>query len=85
MSADVPNSSIQTKIPDIEDGEERAIMNITGVLVDLLIKMEPEVYRPYVVFERGRKVLYVQVLSALYGIFIVALLWYKQFKLDLEK
>ena len=41
MSADVPNAYIQTKIPDIEDGKERVIMKITGVIVNLLVKMAP--------------------------------------------
>ena len=58
-------------------------MNITGVIVDLLIKMAPEVYGPYVIFENGIKVLCVQVLRSLYVILIAALLWYKEFKLDI--
>ena len=85
MSEDLPNAFIQTKIPYIEDGEERVITKITGVLVDLLIEMVPEVYVPCVVFENGRKVLYVQILISLYGILISSLLWYNQFKLDIEK
>ena len=41
MSADVPNAFIQTKMIDIEDGEERVIMKITWVLVDLPVKTAP--------------------------------------------
>ena len=41
MSEDLPNAFIQTKIPYIEDGEERVIMKITGVLVDLMVEMAP--------------------------------------------
>ena len=55
------------------------------MLVVLLIEMATEVYRPYVVFENVRKVLYVQGLRALFRILIAGLLWYKQFKLDPEK
>jgi hypothetical protein len=69
----------------MKDGDEHVIMKITGVLVDLLVQMAPEVYGPYVVFENGRKVLYVQVLKALYGMLVASLLWYKQFRGDLEK
>ena len=36
MSADVPNAFIQTPMPERKDGEERVVMKITGVLVDLL-------------------------------------------------
>ena len=76
MTADVPNAFIQAHV---EPGEERVIMKITGVLVDLLVVMAPEVYGPYVVYENGNKVLYVPVLKALYSMLVVALLWYKKF------
>ena len=84
MTADVPNAFIQAQMP-IEEGKERVIMKITGVLVDLIVEMASEVYGPFVTFENGKKVLYVQVLRALYGMLIAALLWYKQFKSDLEQ
>ena len=85
MSNDVPNAFIQAWMPKQKDGEARVIMKITGVLVDYLVDIAPEVYGPYVVFENGRKVLYVQVLKALYGMLVAALLWYKKFRGDLEK
>ena len=84
LSADIPNAFIQTLMPEVKDGEERVIMKITGVLVDLLVEIAPEVYGPFVVFENGHKVLYVQVIRALYGMLVAALLWYRQFKGDLE-
>ena len=84
MSADIPNAFIQTSMPPVEEGQERVIMKITGVLVDLLVEMAPDIYAKHVVYENGRKVLYVQVLKALYGMLIAALLWYKQFRKDLE-
>ena len=47
--------------------------------------MAPEVYGPYVVYENGNKVLYVQVLKALYGMLVVVVFWYKKFRADLEE
>ena len=44
-------------MPEVKDGEERVIMKITGVLVDLLVEMAPEIYGPKVLFENGKKVL----------------------------
>ena len=79
MSADVPNAVIQTSMPPVEEGEDRVIMKITGVLVDLLVQIAPEIYADYVVFENSRKVLYTEVLKALYGMIIAAQLWYRQF------
>ena len=36
------------------------------------------------VYENGKKVLYVEVLQALYGMLIAAILWYKEFRTSLE-
>ena len=41
-------------------------------------------YGPFVVYENGKKVLYVIVLRALYGMLISAMLWYNKFRGDLE-
>ena len=42
MSADVPNAFIQTKMPEVKEGEERVMMKITGVLVDILIQLDSQ-------------------------------------------
>ena len=75
MTADIPNAFIQAHMPKLENREERVIMKITGVLVDLLVKLAPDVYASYVVFKNGRKALYVEVLWALDGMLVAALLW----------
>ena len=79
MSADVPNAFIQTEIPEIKTGEERVMMKITGVLVVLLIQLDPQLYGSHVVYEKERKVLYVQVLRAIYGMLTASLLWYLKY------
>ena len=43
MCADIPNAFIQAEMPDISDGEERVTMKITGVLVDMLVQLSPEI------------------------------------------
>jgi hypothetical protein len=86
MTADVPNAFIQTVMPQPTDGSDDWVcMKITGVLVDLLCKLDPTKYGPYVVFEKGCKVLYVLVLHAIYGMLVASLLWYKKFHSDLEQ
>ena len=68
MSGDIPNPFIQVFVPnDEKDGSKQIIMKITGALVDALLEIAPEVYGPYVVFKNGKRVIYVQVLRALYG------------------
>jgi hypothetical protein len=74
-------------MPEVKDGNERVIMEITGVLVDMLVELNPELYGPYVVYERNRrnKILYVQVMRAIYGMLEAAILWYKKFWGELKQ
>ena len=83
MSMDVPNAFIQTLMPEPKEGEEQVVMKITGSLVDILIEMDPE-YRKFVVIQNGKRVIYTVVLRAIYGMLQSALLWYSQFRGDLE-
>ena len=62
MVLDVPNAFIWTKIPTNKDYEERVIIIIIGVLLDMLVELDSETYRKYVIFENGKKVIYVVVL-----------------------
>ena len=78
MCNDIPNAFIQAPMPVISDGDERAIMKIHGILVTMLVKLDPTLYGPYIVFEKGEKVLYVRVLKAIYGMLQAALLWYQK-------
>ena len=77
LSADVPNAFIQAKIKK-KQGDERIIMKITGKLVNVLVQLAPKVYSGYVVYEKGRRIIYVGVLQALYGMLISAMLWLVQ-------
>jgi hypothetical protein len=50
------------------------------MLVNMLVDLNPELYGPYMVYyEKNRKVLYVQVMRAIYGMLLAALSWYKKF------
>ena len=83
ITLDIPNAFVQTSIPQGKNDDE-IIMKIRGVLVDMLIEMSPETYKNYVVYERGKKVLYVRMLKALYGMMIASVLYYKKFRSDIE-
>ena len=48
------------------------------------MKVAPEIYRNYVVLERGQSVLYVELQKALYGMLKSALLFYRKLRKDLE-
>ena len=94
MTADIPNAFIQAKLPNVKNsnnkkpdeknGEDRVMMKITGVLVDMLVQLHPQLYGKFVVHNNGKKKLYVWALRALYGMLTTSLLWYKMFRKDLE-
>jgi hypothetical protein len=84
MTCDIPNAFIQALLPKKDPGEDRVVMKITGVLVNMLVDINPELYGPAVVLENRKKVLYIEVLKAIYGMLEAALLWYKTFRKDLE-
>ena len=84
MSCDIPNAYIQAELPNLGPDDEQVIMKITGVLVDLLVSISPEIYGPYVVTENHKRVLYVQVLRSLYGMLYSGMLWYTKLRNDLE-
>ena len=83
MMAHVPNAFIQTEL-NCDEGEEKIVMKITGVLVDLLIEESPLKCKPHAVCENGRKVSCVEVLQAMCGMLVSASLFCPQFKEDSE-
>ena len=70
MITDVPNAFIHTNMPPNKCFEEMVIMKTIGVLVDILLELDSKTYGKNVVFENGKKVIYVVVLRAIYGILL---------------
>jgi hypothetical protein len=86
MASDVPNAFVQTQAPKLNtDGKkaERIIMKIHSMLVDMLVESNPQ-YAKYMVYHNEKKVLYVRMLMALYGMLIALLLYYKRFCKDMK-
>ncbi len=68
---DIPNAFIQTVVKVSKD---RVIIQLQGLMVNILEKIEPHVYGPYVTFDkRGNKQLLVECLSAIYGTMVASL------------
>ena len=83
MSMDIPNAFVQTEMPQKKVGE-RIIMKVRGMLVEWLVKLDPLRYQDKVVYENGNKVLYLEVIKAIYGMLVASLLWYRKFRRELE-
>ena len=74
---DIPNAFIQTRI---EHEKDMAIIKIRGILVDMLVDIAPDVYKPYVTTDKkGVKQLIVQCLNAIYGTMMAGLMYYTKF------
>ena len=79
---DVPNAFIQT---EVKDKKRRVVVRIRGPLVDMLVRIAPEVYEPYVTIDKkGNKQILVECLNALYGTMVAALLYYEKFTKSLK-
>jgi hypothetical protein len=81
MTVDIPNAFVQTKL---DNNQEKVIMKIWGILVDMLIEINPEMYGSYIVYEGNNRVIYVRMLRVLYGMIQSALVFYKKFRSDIE-
>ena len=73
-TVDIPNAFMQAPTAR-ESGEDRIIMKIKGDMVDMLLELDTALYTQYVVYENGIKVIYVEVLRAIYGMLHSALLF----------
>ena len=58
---DVPRAFMQANM------DELMHVRFTGTMVDLLLEVDPSMYKPYVIYEGKERVMYVELLKALYG------------------
>ena len=70
----VPGAYLHAEIPE----EKRVFMKFEKEFVDIMCEVNLE-YKEHVRIENGKKVLYVQVLKAIYGMIESALRWYELF------
>ena len=74
---DIPNAFIQMCV---EKEEDMAIIRMHGVLIDILLEITPEVYKPFVhIDKKGVKQLLLQYHNAIYGTMLMSLLYYHKF------
>eukprot|EP00978_Attheya_sp_CCMP212_P048586 scaffold546300_cov122-Attheya_sp.AAC.1 len=78
-TVDIPGAFMQV------DQEDLVHMRMHGQMAELLVKLDPKLYRKYIQVENGKKVLYVQLKKALYGTLKAALLFWKKLTAEIEK
>ena len=77
-TTDVKGAYLNAKMKDVVH------MKITGKEVDLFLELDPSL-EEFVVYEKEKKVLYVQLDKALYGCVQSALLWYELYSTTLQE
>ena len=66
------------------DNDEEILIKLRGKIIELLVQLEPTIYRKYVTTgPNGEPILYVRLLKALYGLLRSALLFYKKLRGEL--
>ena len=83
MTLYIPNAFVQNIAPQ-EEYDDKIIMKIRGVLVDMILEIIPETYLEYVFNEGNSKVLYVKMEKALYRMMIAPILYYNKFQSDIK-
>ena len=71
-TANVVRAYLNADMPDF------VVLKLVGSAVDIMCEVN-EKYKKFVTYENGKKVLYLQLLKALYGCVQSALLWYDLF------
>jgi hypothetical protein len=59
---DIPGAFMQVDLDD-----ETIHVSLAGKMVELLLEIDHELYKPYLMQERGEMIMYIKLLKALYG------------------
>ncbi len=79
VTIDIPGAFLHA------DNNDYVIMKMVGTLAELMVKTNPKMCRQYIVLEKGRSVLYLQLQKTLYGMMKSALLFYRKLVSELKK
>lgn len=71
-TVDIPGAFMQA------DMDEVVHMKLEGKMAELLVRIDPKLYRRHVLLENGKQVLYVELKKALYGTLKAALLFWRR-------
>jgi hypothetical protein len=78
-TVDIPGAFMQADMDDVVH------MKLEGTMAELLVRIDPKMYRKHVQMENGKQVLYVELKKALYGTLKASLLFWKKLTAELNK
>ena len=77
-TVDIPGAFMQA------DQEGTVHMKLEGTMAELLVKIDPKMYKKYIQMSNGKPILYVELRKALYGTLKAALLFWKKLTATLK-
>jgi hypothetical protein len=78
VTINIPGAFLHTTNKDY------VLMQMNGTLAKLIVQTDPTLYRKYLVNKKGKKVPYLRLQKALYGMMKSALLFYQKLVLELK-
>ena len=78
-TVDIPGAFMQA------DMDKLVHMRLDGKMAELLVRVDPDLYEKYIVYENGKPVLYVVLKKALYGTLRAALLFWRRLSSQLTE
>ena len=79
---DIPGEFLQEDIPE---GADKVHINLSGAMVELLAKINPQLYRKYIILSRkGKPVIYGEARKTIYGTLNASLIFYKKLVKSLQ-
>jgi Reverse transcriptase (RNA-dependent DNA polymerase) len=78
---DLPGAFMQVGM----EGERKVHIKLEGKMAELMVRIDPKMYRKYIQMENGKMVLYAELEKALYGTLIGALLFWRKLSKQLIK
>ena len=79
---DISNTFVQTDI--IGKNGKKIITKIRGLLADILLEIDKDKHKDFVICQRKEKLLYIKILKTLYSMLATSILCYKKFRKDIE-
>jgi hypothetical protein len=79
VTINIPGTFLHTTNKDY------VVMHMNGTLAKLMAKTDPKLYQKYLTNEKGKKVLYLRLQKALYGMMKSAYLFYRKLISDLKE
>ena len=79
----IPNAFIQKRV---KNENEMAVINIRGVLMELLLEIDSDLYGPFETTDKkGKKLIFVQCMKSIYGTMVAILIYHKKFVKTLKR